>query len=217
MRGLRQSAWLLGVGLLTAACGSAQPAQTFHPGGASLAASASAAAPAPSGAADGLSWPPFGNQVRIVMPGWKPSQASEAPAVTADKNFLLALLYAEYRGNQDSRWQAYAGPRLRPVLAAQLAKPDITTQSFTGTIRFSHLSAFPDPMVKGAIDVAQCFDNSHSANTSLSTGRPIPDRTPADQHYYRTTNALARASNGTWQVISMYPAVYYPRAPECKP
>jgi hypothetical protein len=155
--------------------------------------------------------------VQIIMPGWTPSAASEAPAVLANKNFLLALLYAEYRGNQDHRWRAYTASRLRGPLGAQLSQPDVTTQSFTGTIRFSHMTAFPDPRTKGAIDVAQCFDNSHSKNTGLHTGRPVPDNTPADQHYYRTTDVLAQAQNGSWQVVSMYPPIYYPQARECKP
>jgi hypothetical protein len=217
MRGVRRSAGLLSIALLTAACGSAHPGQAFHPTGASQSAPV-AAAPAPGQpAAGGLTWPPFGHQVQIIMPGWTPSRASEAPAVLANKNFLLALLYAEYRGNQDTRWRAYTASRLRPALQAQLSQPDVTTQSFTGTIRFSHMTAFPDPAIKGAIDVAQCFDNSHSTNTSLHTGRPVPDNTPADQHYYRTTNVLARSHGGSWQVVSMYSPIYYPRAPECKP
>ncbi len=214
MRGMRSSAGLLAVALLTAACGSASPGQTFHPTGATQAASPAAA---PATAADGLTWPPFGPRVRIVMPGWTPAAASDAPAVIASKNFLLALLYAEYRGDQDTRWQAYAGQQLRGPLGAQLAQPDVTTQSFTGTIRFSHMRAFPDPSVKGAIDVAQCFDGSHSVNTSIRTGRPVPGTTPADQHYYLTTNVLAQTQPGTWQVVRMYPPVYYPQARECKP
>lgn len=151
------------------------------------------------------------------MPGWLPSQHGEAAAVVANKNFLLALLYAEYRGDRDHRWRSYVGTTLQPALSSQLAQPDVTTQSFTGTIRFSHMTAFPDPSHKHAIDVAQCFDSSHSVNTSIHTGRPVPDNAPADQHYYRTTNVLARGSDGTWQVIAMYPAIYYPRVPECKP
>jgi hypothetical protein len=155
--------------------------------------------------------------VQIIMPGWSPPQAGDAPAVLANKNFLLALLYAEYRGDLDHRWRAYTASRLRGPLGAQLSQPDVTTQSFTGTIRFSHMRAFPDPRVKGAIDVTQCFDNSRSTNTSLRSGKPVPDSTPADQHYYQTTNVLAQAQDGSWQVVSMYPPIYYPRAPECKP
>lgn len=215
MRAVRRSAVLAGIALLAAACGSAHAGQAFHPTG--TASSAPAATASARTTTDGLTWPPFGPRVHVIMPGWLPSKPSEAPAVVADKNFLLALLYAEYRGDRDHRWRAYVGATLRPALSAQLAQPDVRTQSFVGTIRFSHLSAFPDPAHKGAVDVAQCFDNSHSTNTSIRTGRPVPDNAPADQHYYRTTNVLARSSNGAWQVIAMYPAIYYPRAPECKP
>jgi hypothetical protein len=219
MRRPRTSAGLALIALLAAAlaaaCGSA-PAQPFRPAGSYQPGPASGQA-APSRISGGLAWPPFGPQTHVIMPGWLPPQAGEDAAVIANKDFLLALLYAEYRGGQDSRWRAYASPRIQAALGHQLAQPDVTTESFTGTIRFSHLSAFPDPVIKGAVDVAQCFDNSRSVNTSIRTGRPVPGRTPADQHYYRTTNVLAPGRTGHWQVVSMYPAVYYPRAPECKP
>lgn len=216
MRGLRRSAVLAVAALLAAGCGSA-PAQPFHPTGSFQAGPEAPAPAAASRTIGGLAWPPFGPQAHVVMPAWMPAQASESAAVIANKDFLLALVYAEYRGNQDTRWKAYASPRIRAALGAQLAQPDVTTESFTGTIRFSHMSAFPDPVIKGAIDVAQCFDNSRSVNTGIRTGRPVPAHTPADQHYYRTTNVLAPDQAGTWRVVSMYPAVYYPRAPECKP
>src|SRR5262249_9547150 len=97
-----------------------------------------------------------------------------------------------------------------------LAAPDVTTQSFRGTIRFSHMRAFRDPSLKGDIDVAECFDNSHSQSTSLTTGKVVPDHTPADQHYYLNTDVLERHQGG-WHVVSVYPVVYYPRAKECRP
>ena len=215
MPGPRGFAGLAAIALLAAGCGSAQPQQPFRPTG-SLQAGTSAPA-APGRIADGLAVPPFGPQARVIMPGWMPGQAGEDAAVIANKNFLLALLYAEYRGGEDHRWRAYVGTGLRPALSAQLAQPDVTTQSFTGTIRFSHMSAFADPTRKHAVDVAQCFDDSHATNTSIRTGRPVPGSMPADQQYYRTTNVLARSADGTWQVIAMYPPIYYPRAPECKP
>lgn len=213
MRAVRGPAAVAAVALLAAACGS-RPAPAFHPTGT---AATETASPAAAATTDGLAWPPFGRNVRIIMPGWLPAQASEVPAVIANKDFLLALLYAEYRGNRDHRWQAYASPRIRAALGTQLSQPDVTTESFTGTIRFSHLSAFPDPSIKGAVDVAQCFDDAGSVNTSIRTGRAVPSHTPAGGHYYRTTNVLARDRAGRWRVISMDPAAYYPRAPECKP
>ena len=78
------------------------------------------------------------------------------------------------------------------------------------------MRAYPDPATAGAVDVSECFNNSQSDNTDLATGRVIPDRAPADQHYYMNTDVMAKA-NGRWSVISVYPVVYYPRAQECKP
>ena len=207
------AAGLVAGALLAAGCGTG-PAGTFRPGSA---AAGGAAPAAPGGAAAGpLAWPPFGRDVRIVMPGWLPRNDAEVPAVITAKDFLLAVLYAEYRGNQDDRWAGYAAGAARSTQRSILAQPDVTTESFTGTIIFSHLRAFPDPVVKGAVDVSECFDNAMSANTSLGTGTIIPSREPGDLHYYRNTDVVA-AENGRWQVVSMYPVVYYPQARECKP
>lgn len=150
------------------------------------------------------------------MPGWLPADPAEVPAVITAKNFLLAFLYAEYRGNHDHRWTAYVAGSVRRDLSSNLAQPDVTTESFTGTIRFSQMNIFADPSQPGALDVSECFDNSHSANIGLHSGKIIPDHTPPDQHHYRNTDVLARDASGRWHVVSVYPVIYYPQAKECK-
>jgi hypothetical protein len=217
-----RAALLAAAGLLATACGAAGPARpaAFRPAGGAAPGAAGAAAPAgtasPSTGPNRLAWPPFGRGVRIVMPGWLPAARREIPAVIAAKDFLLAYLYAEYRGSQDDRWTGYVSGAVRGALSSDLAQPSVTTESFTGTIIFAHLAAFPDPAVPGAVDVSECFDNAHSANTSLVTGKAIPDRVPADQHYYLNTDVLA-ARKGHWRVISVDPVIYYPQARECRP
>ena len=215
--------------LLASGCG-AGTAAAFRPAGASTGARASAGTGAGTGAggrtgnlaspahraAGPLNWPPFGGNVHIVMPGWLPADPGKVPAVIAAKNFLLAFLYAEYRGNQDDRWTGYASGQVLSALKANLSEPSVTTESFTGTIIFSHMRAFPDPATAGAIDVSECFDNAGSRNTGLATGKSIADRIPDSQHYYMNTDVMAEA-NGQWRVISVYPVVYYPQAQECKP
>jgi len=199
-----------------AACGSA-PAGTFHPGG-SAAAGAGASGPAPPGPGGGkpLDWPPFGRDVHIGMPGWLPTDPHQASAVLAAKNFLLAFLYAEYRGNQDDRWARYVSPTVLSALKSSLTQPVVSTESFTGTIAFTHMQASPDPTTKGAVDVSECFDNARSDNTDLATGKVVADHVPANQHYYLNTDVMAE-SNGRWQVVSVDPVIYYPQAAECKP
>ena len=201
---------------VVAGCGSA-PAGTFHPGG-SAAAGAGASGPAPPGPRRGnsLHWPPFGHGVHIAMPGWLPADPHQVPAVIAAKNFLLAFLYAEYRGNQDDRWAKYVSPTVLSALKSGLAQPDVTTESFTGTIVFTHMQASPDPVTNGAVDVSECFDNAGSDNTDLATGKLVADHLPASQHYYLNTDVMAE-SNGRWQVVSVDPVIYYPQAAECKP
>jgi hypothetical protein len=217
-KGLLGAGLLITVGLLA---GCSTPPTTFRPAGVTTPdGTGSPASPAHHtaghGAIGALNWPPFGGNVHIFMPGWLPADRGEAPAVVAAKNFLLAFLYAEYRGNQDDRWTRYVSGDVLGALKANLSEPNVTSESFTGAINFSHLRAYPDPTTTGAIDVSECFDNSGSHNTSLATGKIIPDRIPADQHYYRNTDVMARR-NGQWNVVSVYPVVYYPQAPECKP
>jgi hypothetical protein len=219
--GLLSAGLLITGGLLT---GCSTSPTTFRPAGVttpdgtgSPATPASPAHHMAGHAATGsLNWPPFGGNVHVFMPGWLPADRGEAPAVVAAKNFLLAFLYAEYRGNQDDRWTRYVSGDVLGALKADLSEPSVTTESFTGAISFSHIRAYPDPSTTGAIDVSECFDNSGSHNTSLATGKIIPDRIPADQHYYRNTDVMAR-KNGQWNVVSVYPVLYYPRAPECRP
>jgi hypothetical protein len=197
-----------------AACGSATSG-TFHPAGASLPGSTPSPSATGSTDADGLTWPPFGSGVHIEMPSWLPSDASQSQAVITAKNFLLAFLYADYTGAKDKRWQGYVSGDVLSGLESTLSVPSITTESFQGTIAFSDMRAFPDPTTSGYIDVSECFDNAHSQNTSLATGKVLPDNTPADQHYYLNTDVLA--NQGGWHVVEVYPVVYYPRAKECRP
>jgi hypothetical protein len=224
------TAGLVITGVLVATGCGAGPPTAFRPAGASAGAGASTGPATGTGAAGSsgnlaspahratgaLNWPPFGRNVHIVMPGWLPADPGKVPAVIAAKDFLLAFLYAEYRGNQDDRWTGYASGPVLSALKANLSEPSVTTESFTGTITFSHLRAFPDPAMTGAIDVSECFDNAGSRNTDLATGKSIADRIPASQHYYMNTDVMAKA-NGQWRVISVYPVVYYPQAQECKP
>jgi hypothetical protein len=212
---------------LVAACGSGSAPHTFHPvdnpaDGASASTPDSSATAAPQAAGTTtLTVPPFGKNAHIAMASWRPAQRSEIPAVIAAKNFLLAVLYADYTGDRDHRWTSYAaaGP-VRSGLARTLAQPGITTESFIGTIRLWRMHAVrTGPGPKGSIEVFECIDNSHARNTGLSSGKVLPKRlqTPKSENYYLNSDVLARSSTGHWQVISIPAAVYYPQAQECKP
>ena len=161
--------------------------------------------------------PPFGKNVHIEMTNWRPADASQAQAVLTDKDYELAYLYAEYTSGQDTSWTGYVSPTMQTEVQNALSQPDITGESFTGTIGFFDMAAVPDPTVTGDLDVSACFDNAGSSNTNAQTGKVIPDTTSADQHYYRYTDQLAKNSAGQWKVISDLPPIYYPRAKECKP
>jgi hypothetical protein len=226
MRKSRGKATLLGVagsglalsGLCAvAACGSQSgggSSGTFQPSG-SMAGQASAAA---SGTVAGsVTMPAFGKDVHIDLTTWAPSSASQAQAVLTDKNYELAFLYAEYTGGQDTAWTSYVSSTMQTEVQSTLSQSDVTTESFTGTIKIFDMSVVTDPTVPADLDVSGCFDNAASSNTNRSTGQVIPDTGSADQHYYRYTDQLAKDSSGDWQVVSDLPAIYYPRAKECKP
>ena len=179
--GLLLTALVTTAGLLTAGC-SASPA-TFRPAGvtrpdgtgrpACLVRNDGPSTTRPA-AAGTLAWPPFGRNVHIFMPGWLSADPGQVPAAVAAKNFLLAFLYAEYRGNQDDRWTRYVSGDVLSALKANLSEPSVTTESFTGTIIFSHLRAYPDPTTLGAIDVSECFDNSGVAQHQPGDGEDHP-------------------------------------------
>lgn len=201
-----------------AACGGGgvSTTATFKPEG-SLPPQTPAAAASVAPGGSSLIMPPFGKNAHMVMTNWLPSNASEAQAVLTDKNYELAYLYAEYTGGVNQDWTAYVSPAMQTEVQQVLSQPDVTTESFTGTISFFDMTALQDPTVPTDLDVSACFDNAQSSNTSLHTGKVIPDNVPADQHYYRYTDQLAKDSSGTWQVVANLPPVYYPRAKECKP
>jgi hypothetical protein len=164
--------------------------------------------------------PPFGKNARIVMTHWLPASSGERRAVITAKNFLLAVLYADYTGGRDHRWQAYVGSSLvRNGMTTTLAAPSVTTESFNGTIRIWRMSAVPGTFGKNTISVTECFDSARAQNTSLSTGKVLPPgkQNSADQNYYSNTDVLSRNAAGQWTVISIPPTIYYPEALECKP
>jgi hypothetical protein len=197
-----------------AACSSQQP-PAFNPGGP---ASAAPATPMATSSGPGsVIMPPFGKNAHVIMTDWMPRDAGLARAVLTDKDYELAFLYAEYTGGKAQDWTAYVNHTMEVQVRALLAKPDVTTESFKGTIRIFDMKVIRDPVVKADVDVSACFDNARAVNTSLSSGAVLPGQSPSDANYYRFTDQLTPDSSGQWQVVSNYPLVYYPRAKECKP
>ena len=192
--------------------GGTSSSSSFNPSG-----SMAGQAPASTGTGAGrVVMPAFGKNVHIDLTSWHPANPSQAQAVLVDKNYELAFLYAEYTGGGDSSWANYVSSTMQTEVQDTLSKPDVTSESFAGTIRIFDMSVVADPTVPGRLDVSGCFDNAQSSNTSRQTGQVIPDTGSPDQHYYRYTDQLAK-DGGQWQVTSDLPAVYYPRAKECKP
>jgi hypothetical protein len=211
------AAGLLAVAALAVtACSSAGPAATFTPGGGGPSAAGASASDAAAGSG-GFVMPPFGTNVHVDMTSWLPANAAQAQAVNTDKDYELAYLYAEYKGGQDQTWVNYVNSVMQTAVQQSLQATDVTTESFVGTVKYFDMSAIPDPLVKGDLDVSACFDNAGSSNTDLTTGKVIPDTTSPDTHYVRIADELRKDSAGQWQVVSSLPAIYYPQAAQCKP
>lgn len=210
--------------LAAAGCGggsSSPSAPTFTPSGdatTKVPAGGGSQTPAtPRVAASGYVMPPFGKNVHIEMTSWVPGNRERAAAVNAEKDYQLAFLYSEYKGGNDQSWISYVTPQMQLAVAQELRDPGVTTESFTGTIRYFDMTVFADPAKRGDLDVSSCFDNAKSSNTNLRTGAVLPSTGSADQHYIRITDELRKDSAGQWKVVANLPAVYYPRAKECKP
>ena len=211
---LSAAAFAVLAGTALVACSSPAP-PAFNPGG--PAATAPATPMAQSSGPGSVVMPPFGKNAHIVMTGWLPEDAGLAKAVVADKDYELAFLYAEYTGGKSGDWTAYVNHTMELQVNAVLAKPDVTTESFQGTIKIFDMKVIRDPTVPADLDVSACFDNAKAVNTDLKTGAVLPGQSVSDDNYYRFTDQLAQTSDGQWQVVSNYPLVYYPRAKECKP
>jgi hypothetical protein len=194
---------------------SSPPPPAFNPG--APASTASATAVAQSSGPGSVVMPPFGKNAHIVMTDWLPGNADMAKAVVVDKDYELAFLYAEYTGGKSDDWAAYVSRTMELQVNGVLAKPDVTTESFKGTIRIFKMSVIRDPAVPADVDVSACFDNAKAVNTDLKSGAVLPGQSVSNQNYYRFTDQLAKDSAGQWRVVSNYPLVYYPRAKECKP
>ena len=216
---MRLKLGLLGVAVVLAGCSATQSTTTapFKPEGGGSSAPSSSSDPASNVSASSVVMPPFGSNAHMIMTSAVPSNASWAAAAIADKNFRLEFLYSEYTSGQNAGWENYVGSSFSSQVQSALAASDVTTESFTGTIRWFDLSVFKDPSATSDVDVAMCFDNAQTTNTQKGTGKALPDTGSADQHYERITDQLAQDSSGQWQVVGQYPAVYYPRAKECKP
>lgn len=221
MRGRRtaRAGLLAAVALLAAAaCSGHSASSTFTPqGGGPSTAGSGPASPAAATAA-GYVMPPFGSNVHIDMTSELPTDAAEAAAVNADKSFQLAFLYAEYKGGQDNSWVNYVSSgAAQNTVQQSLETKDVTTESFTGTVKYFDVRVNADPATKGAYDVVTCFDDAGADTTNLTTGAVVPDKSAPDAHYMRIADELLKGATGQWQVVSSFPTVYYPEASECKP
>jgi len=202
-------------GLVALAACSSPPPPAFNPGG--PVSTAPATPMAQSSGPGSVIMPAFGKNAHVIMTSWMPRNARLAQAVLTDKDYELAFLYAEYTGGKAQDWTSYVSPTMEMQVRGMLSKPDVTTESFKGTIRIFAMKVIRDPQIKGDVDVSACFDNAQAVNTSLSTGAVLPGQSPSDTSYYRFTDQLRPTASGQWQVVGNYPLIYYPRAKECKP
>jgi hypothetical protein len=200
---------------LTTACGSAASPSgvgTFTPG-----ATASTAAPASSGGTgtDDFVMPPFGSNLHVMMSAFLPPVATLIPAVVAAKDYYLALYYSEYTGGSDTRWMTYTAGTQQTTVGAFLKGPVVAGQSFTGTLTFTDMSAAPDKIITGDIDVFMCVDSSHTTEVTYPGGRPLAKQPPLSQDDFRQMLYMAEGSNGQWYMDGATNPHYLPAAQGC--
>jgi hypothetical protein len=163
-----------------------------------------------------LIWPPFGKNAVVEISSYLPSDPSLRQAVLAVKDFLLAILYSDYVGGQDQRWQQYIGSQAVLQQLDQVnSQPEVTTESWTGTVVLWGMEA---NINQGTAFVSECFDTAGSLNTSLTTGAVLPasEQFTTDEHYSYESDEL-EMQGGQWKVTDIPPAIYYPAASFCKP
>jgi hypothetical protein len=175
------------------------------------------AQPSTAAGATSFTMPPFGKNVHIEMTSWLPGDPQLNVAVTVDKDYQLDYLYAEYTGGQSQSWRNVVSTAMDRTIQGALAAPDVTTESFTGTIRFFDMFVIPDPAIKGDIDVSGCVDTAGALNTDIKSGAVLPGQKVTDQDFYKFTDELAPITGGGWQVVNDFPVSYYPQVMECKP
>jgi hypothetical protein len=196
-----------------AATGGAAKA-THSPAASSSPSPSSSAAEITSGG--GLVWPPFGKNVVIDMSSYLPSNPALRQAVIATKEYLLTILYSDYTGGQDHRWQQYVGSQTALQQRDQVnSQPDVTTESFTGTVVIWAMTA---NISQGVAYVDECYDTAGAFNTSLSTGAVLPasEQNTTDENYSYQSYEL-EMYGGQWKLSAFGPAIYYPQASFCKP
>lgn len=149
------------------------------------------------------------------MEAYKPADKALRPAVIAAEDYLLAVWYSDYTGGRDKRWENYVYGHMRSEMASYLAQPDVTTESFAGSLRVWDVSAAQFP--KNEVEVADCIDLAGAKNTNLATGAILPrsEQNTTDENYYYNADVVAKV-RGHWRVIS-FNQINYPRAVECKP
>jgi hypothetical protein len=227
---------LLALAALLAACSSPSPApsptatraKSTSPSekpsaGASAPSTQPAASPSLPGSVPGsasYTLPPFGTNVHIEVANW-PSAGTSAQnaAITADVDYQLDYLYAEYTGGVSQLWMNDVSQQMVATLQQGLAATDVTTESFTGTILYFDFSAIPDPTITADVDVSGCEDTAGALNTDIKTGAVLPDQSVTDNNYSWFQDELAPTADGGWQVVNDNALVYYPQglAISCKP
>jgi hypothetical protein len=213
--------------LAASACSSGHPAasdagKAVRSASVTARSPAASSSPSPSSSAaeitsgGGLIWPPFGKNAIVEISSYLPADPSLRQAVIAAKNFQLAFLYAEYTGGQDNQWQQYVGSQALVQQVGQgLSQPDVTTESYTGTIVISDMNA---SIVQGGASVGQCWNDAGASNTSLSTGAVLPasEQNTTDENYLFQVYEL-EMYGGQWKLSDITPPMYYPTASWCKP
>lgn len=150
------------------------------------------------------------------MAAYKPKDKALRPAVVAAEDYLLGIVYSDYTGGRDTRWESYISGQARSQMLKIQAESFVTTESFVGTLRIWHM--FAARLSTDQVDVSACIDTAGTKNTDLATGATLPasEQPNARDDDYDASYILAKL-HGHWRVVMFGPQINYPKAVECKP
>lgn len=175
----------------------------------------SAGAPVPAG----VVMPPFGHGARVVA-DWKlPASRSQAGAVTTAENMALAILYTDYTSGQVQGWRAYSGnQQVTKYLAGGMNIPDITTRSWTGTLKLWNMSVVPAPYGPSTTLVSWCENDAATRNTSAAAHTVLPpdQQEQGDANYYLVSYVMIHNAAGKWSVAEIMANQNVQQAPQCR-
>lgn len=189
------------------ACGGGGTTGTFQPEG-----SGSSATPTATATVSQVSVVHFPFPASIHIDFANPQQltsSAQSQAVAIYEDYQLAYYYAIYSGNKSYKYLTYLvtrEPQLQAVESSDVAK--YSTQSFTGTLKFSDISVSTTPGTTDGLDVSACVNQQRLFSTSRSTGQIVPGQTSTPKGNVTLDVYSLIKESGNWKIAAIRTTPY---------